>query len=103
MVAPVRSSESVHLVDLIPEQSQNCMETNLNTIHLDFVLANSSYNGDCYHDSQAMQLRAAACARTYVQSSGTGKNLVQTCKPLTLLVRGTNTFFIRKNTEIVEN
>ena len=28
MVAPVRSSESVHLVDLITEQSQNCMETN---------------------------------------------------------------------------
>ena len=42
-------------------------------------------------------------AKTYVQLSGTGRNLVRTCKPLARLVRGTSMFLIRKNKETVEN
>ena len=34
--------------------------------------------------------------KTYFQLSGTERNLVCTCKPLTWLVRGTSTFFITK-------
>ena len=43
------------------------------------------------------------CAKTYVRLSGTGRNLVRTCNPLTRLVHGTRTFLIRKNKETVEN
>ena len=42
------------------------------------------------------------CAKTYVRFSGTGGNLVRTCKPLKWLVCGTGTFLIRKNTQTVE-
>ena len=35
--------------------------------------------------------------------SGTGRNVVQTCKPLSWLVHGTSTFLTRKNTETVKN
>ena len=38
----------------------------------------------------------------YVRFSGTGGNLVRTCKPLKWLVCGTGTFLIRKNTQTVE-
>ena len=43
------------------------------------------------------------CAKTYVRLSGTGRNVVQTCKPLSWLVHGTSTFLTRKNTETVKN
>ena len=36
------------------------------------------------------------CAKTYVWLSGTGRNLVRTCKALTWLVHGTSTFLIKK-------
>ena len=45
----------------------------------------------------------SACAKTCVRFSGTGRNLVRTCKPLTRLVHGTSSFLIRKNTATVEN
>ena len=40
--------------------------------------------------------------QNYVWLSGTGRNFVGICKPLTWLVCGTSTFLIRKNTETVE-
>ena len=53
------------------------------------------YLGSRVHD--------AGCAKTYVRLSGTGRNLVQTCIPLTWLFCGTSTFLIRKNKETAEN
>ena len=46
---------------------------------------------------------SSGCAKTYVRWSRMGRNLVQTCKPLTWLVYGTSTFLIRKNTGTIEN
>jgi len=50
-----------------------------------------------------LDMAMTGCTKTYVRLSGTGRNLVQTCKPFTQLVRGTSSFLIRKNTGTVEN
>ena len=39
---------------------------------------------------------SSGCTKTYVRLSGTGRSSVRTCKPLTWLVHGTSTFFIRR-------
>ena len=50
-----------------------------------------------------LDMARTGCTKTYVRLSRTGRNLVQTCKPLAWLVCGTSSFLIRKNTGTVEN
>ena len=57
----------------------------------------------CQSVINILSKKTAGCAKTYVRSSGTGRNLLWTCKPLTWLLRETSTFLIRKNMETVEN
>ena len=50
-----------------------------------------------------LDMARTGCTKTYVRLSRTGRNLVQTCKPLAWLVCGRSSFLIRKNTGTVEN
>ena len=54
---------------------------------------------DAYYDDGSQKRITILCPLL----SGTGRNLVRTCKPMTRLVRGTSILLIRKNTETCEN